>query len=83
MKHQFERLQTKAVKEIKDDSISAHPQTKAWAAFTKMKGNLDIPLFNMRDKDIDMLLNHLNSKQEHQITIRDRLYPSSAYTIHA
>ena len=63
---QIERLQAQAISELKEDSTLGIESTKAWAIFLKLKGNVDIPLFNIKPKDIDKIVAHINSEPKNK-----------------
>jgi hypothetical protein len=58
---EIERLQSKAMKELKENPHMLCEDTKAWQTFIKMCGTSDIPLFNLRDAQIDIIVEEINS----------------------
>ncbi|MBA3238118.1 MAG: DUF3638 domain-containing protein [Parachlamydiaceae bacterium] len=58
---EIERLQSKAMKELKENPTMPREDTEAWQTFIKMCGTSDIPLFNLRGGQIDIIVKEINA----------------------
>ncbi|MBA3238120.1 MAG: DUF3638 domain-containing protein [Parachlamydiaceae bacterium] len=58
---EIERLQSKAMKELKETPSMPLEKTEAWQTFLKLRGNFDVPLFNLREGQINKIVEEINS----------------------
>lgn len=58
---EIEHLQSLAIEELKANPNLTLEQTKAWHTFCKIKKNLPIPLFNIKEAQLDELVKKVNN----------------------
>ncbi|MBS0654613.1 MAG: DUF3638 domain-containing protein, partial [Verrucomicrobia bacterium] len=58
---QIERLQSQVMQELRADPSKKIEETAGWNTFSKLRGSSSLPLFNYKEKEIEMLLAHINS----------------------
>ena len=57
---EIQSLQQKALKEIQEKSELTVEDTKAWKTFCKIKGKLNVPLFNYTQSQLNLIQKRLN-----------------------
>lgn len=58
---EIERLQSRAMKELKETPSMLLEQTEAWQTFVKLREACDFPLFNLRAGQIDKIVEEINA----------------------
>lgn len=61
---EIENLQSQAMNELKENNTLALDQTKAWQTFCKLRGKLPVPLFNIKEAQLDDLVREINSTEK-------------------
>lgn len=61
LESQLKILQTSARREIRDSNGEMDlKETLAWKSFCRIKGEIDVPLFNLNEEQFDLILNEVN-----------------------
>lgn len=66
IKAEISRLQDQIQSEMRNECIQPH-QTQAWKDFCKLKGELDIPLFNIKKFQYQKIVDRINSSNESKL----------------
>lgn len=71
LRHVIERLQEQAMKELLEESNLE--KTKAWQAFLVIRENLNIPLFNLNESQLEKLHQQLNSSLKQKLRFVEKV----------
>lgn len=71
---EIERLQSRAMLEMKENGASCTLQmTEGWKLFKEITGDLEIPLFNFNEAQINLLLEKINSRLDQKISFIQKI----------
>ena len=75
--HEIKHLQQKAIQELKEQGDNKSLEnTEAWKLFSKMKGDLEIPLFNYKPSHLELIGKKINSSIETKLSfVTDLILP--------
>ncbi len=69
IEQQIKRLQGEALGELKEEGRGANLEnTNAWKQFLKLKGDIDITLFNYNKRQLQSLIAYVNSSRKHKLS---------------
>lgn len=72
--HEIERIQSNAMVELREGGGKVSlEQTTAWELFKLLKGDVDIPLFNFKPRQIDALLKAINANIDTKIQFVEKI----------